>query len=512
MPHHADSVAAIPASTSLSSPHRQIALATFAAILLVCAVALVAENVLTLGFPFEKNFSEGWNAYNAQRFFTGAVIYDADFWRVNNYPIVSFLVVRGLDLLVHDLLLSGRIVALVSFVALGLLAAAAIRRFGGDRIDAVFGGICALGFGYLVAPAWIAVDDPQTLAEAIALGGLVAYLPAPATPRRLAVAALFCVLGLFTKPHLVAIPLAITIDLAVRAPRRLPLWFGSCAAVTFSLFGLTQVVAGGDFLSHLFSPRVFTVYHAYYHLMKYLLKFKVPLTIIALCSWRLLGSGRLVLSAYGLIAISTGAILSGFEGASYNLLQDAAVFLAIAAGVMLHELRRWAADDRRKSRALAKLTLAAATILLAQPMLSNSPKAFASLYHFDVLLEEAHVADRAFAADADYVAKKPGLAICESLLLCYRAGQPFTIDPFNAREYILAGKLDEAELVRRVAAGEFAVIQLRGEVCDDPASASCHILHGPRTVDRFTDAFLYAVNRYYRIDRRSPFGVFYIPR
>ncbi|HYM01922.1 MAG TPA: hypothetical protein VET85_03185, partial [Stellaceae bacterium] len=117
-----------------------------------------------------------------------------------------------------------------------------------------------------------------------------------------------------------------------------------------------------------------------------------------------------------------------------------------------------------------------------------------------------------FAADAAYLAQKQGAKICESLLLCHEAGAPFVLDPFNSRQYILAGKLDQGELIRRVAAQEFAVIQLRADISDDPASSGCHILHYPRKFNRFTDEFLYAVDRSYRIDRRSQLGVFYIPK
>jgi hypothetical protein len=89
-----------------------------------------------------------------------------------------------------------------------------------------------------------------------------------------------------------------------------------------------------------------------------------------------------------------------------------------------------------------------------------------------------------------------GPAICESLLLCYRAGQPFTLDPFNSRQLILAGKLDQKELIQRIAARAFGVVQLRAGICDDPEAVSSHILHDRRKFNRFTDEVLYAVDRY----------------
>src|SRR5215469_15975155 len=140
--------------------------AILAGVALIFALLLMAKNGLTITYLFEKNYNEGWNVYNAQRLINGELIYDDNYWRVNNYPIGSFLIVSGVNLLIGDLLLSGRIVALISFVAIGVLAASATRRLGGRGADAVFGAAGALGFCYLVAPGWIVVDDPQTLGEA----------------------------------------------------------------------------------------------------------------------------------------------------------------------------------------------------------------------------------------------------------------------------------------------------------------------------------------------------------
>jgi hypothetical protein len=107
-------------------------------------------------------------------------------------------------------LLSGRIIALVYFVYVGILAATATCGFGGDRVDEVFGGSCAPGFCYLVAPSWVAADDPQTLAEALMLGGLVSYISRPPDRIGLLRMAVLVTLGSFIKHNVVAISLAIT--------------------------------------------------------------------------------------------------------------------------------------------------------------------------------------------------------------------------------------------------------------------------------------------------------------
>jgi hypothetical protein len=215
----------------------------------------------------------------------------------------------------------------------------------------------------------------------------------------------------------------------------------------------------------------------------------------------------MILAAWGMISIISATILSGFEGTSYNMFQDAAVFLGIAAGVMTSESRKSGFRGR-----LATVLASALPFLVAQPILARAPDIAAQVYRAPALLESDRRRQETFLADAKYVSDEQGPAICESLLLCYVAGQPFILDPFNSRQYMLSGRLDQGELIGRIAAHEFAVIQLRADICDDPMTPSCHILHYRQKVDRFTDEVLYAIDQYYELARRSTFGSFYVPK
>jgi hypothetical protein len=469
-------------------------------------------NLLSLGYSFEINYNEGWNVYNADRLIHGAIVYDDNYWRINNYPVGSFLIIAGVNVLIHNLLLSGRLVALVSFAAIAVLAAMAVRRFGGGRTDAVFGAGCAAGFCYLMAPAWIIADDPQTLGEAVMLGALVSYIARPPDRLNLVRTAFLVVLGGFIKHNLVAIPIAITLDLAFRSPRRVAFWLVSCAGFATGFLGLTQIVAGGDFIDRLMSPRRYGWYGARYHLMKYLRLFKFPLAAIALSSSLVLAADRMILAAWGAISIISATIISGFEGTSYNMFQDAAVFLGVAAGVMMSELRKSEFPQLKFRGRLARVLASALPFLAAQPILARAPDYAVQVYHAPAHLDSDRRKQETFLADAKFIADKQGATICESLLLCYLAGQPFILDPFNSRQSILSGRLDQGELIRRIAAHEFAVIQLHADICDDLTTQSCHILHYRQKIDRFTDEVLYAIDQYYAVARHSTFGSFYVPK
>jgi hypothetical protein len=358
-----------------------------------------------------------------------------------------------------------------------------------------------------LAPAWIIADDPQTLGEAVMLGALVSYMARPSDRLDLLRTAFLVVLGGFIKHNLVAIPIAITLDLAFRSPRRVVFWLVSCAGFATGFLGLTQIVAGGDFIDHLMSPRRYGWYGARYHLMKYLRLFKFPLTAIAFSASQVLAADRMILAAWGAISIISATIVSGFEGTSYNMFQDAAVFLGVAVGVTMSELRKSEFRGR-----LARVLASALPFLVAQPILARAPGIAVQVYHAPALSDSDRRRQETFLADAKFVSDQQGPAICESLLLCYVAGQPFILDPFNSRQSMLSGRLDQGELIRRIAAREFAVIQLHADICDDPTTPSCHILHYRQKVDRFTDEVLYAIDQYYEVARRSAFGSFCIPK
>jgi hypothetical protein len=314
----------------------------------------------------------------------------------------------------------------------------------------------------------------------------------------------------FIKHNVEAIAIAITLDLAIRSPRRIPVWLACCGGFSAVFLVLTRAIAGGGFIGHLLSPRVFTWHGVHYHLMKYLRTFKFPLLAVILGSRLVFPGDRFILAAWGGASILLASIFAGFEGASYNMFQDAAIFLGIAAGVLFSELRRTitAAAGSGFTKFLAGL----AAFLLAEPILARTPSTLVQLYHSPALIAADRRSEEAFLADAKFISDARGPAICESLLLCYAAGQPFILDPFNSRQYILSGRLNETELIHRIAAREYAVVQVRADICDDPTTTSCHIVHSPQKVNRFTDETLYAVARHYDIARRTQNGAFYVPK
>jgi hypothetical protein len=231
------------------------------------------------------------------------------------------------------------------------------------------------------------------LGEAMMLGGLVSYISRPPDRFGLTRTAFLITFGVFIKHNILAIPLAITVDLAIRSPRQLLFWLACCVGLAAVFLWLAHLIAGGTFIDHLLSPRIFTGHGMRYHLMKYLRFFEFPLLPILLFSRAIFSRSRLILAVYGISSIATATILAGFEGTSYNMFQDAAVFLAIAVGVMLHELRKRIAAPGPGRERLATVVLGAVPLLLAHPILARSPEAFGRVYNVGALLEFDRRAD-----------------------------------------------------------------------------------------------------------------------
>jgi len=93
---------------------------------------------------------------------------------------------------------------------------------------------------------------------------------------------------------------------------------------------------------------------------------------------------------------------------------------------------------------------------------------------------------------------------------CFAAGKDLLLDPFNSRQLMLAGRLDEGRLVAEIAARRYAMIELRDVIATDSAAPARinPALHFPA---RFTEAVLGAIAASYHIERVSAGRVFYLP-
>src|ERR1700694_631963 len=113
---------------------------TIGAILIVssAAIASVAMPVASIGFIWEREYHEGWNAYYAARAAAGEMLYAGDPARLVSYPFLSFYLVSWLTPLFGNVLIIGRSINVISLVSVAICSAFIVGRLGGRRPEMLF--------------------------------------------------------------------------------------------------------------------------------------------------------------------------------------------------------------------------------------------------------------------------------------------------------------------------------------------------------------------------------------
>ena len=209
-------------------------------VLLVGAILvgmLLAGPLLTIPLRIPINYDEGWNAgFDARAALPGlGPLYPGpDSLVFNNYPPLGFLLVGELGRFVFgDMIVAGRTVALAALLAAGGLTGLCVRLLGGARSAAMASALLLLLLACSFYRGYVAMDDPQWLAQALMLGGLAVLLRGDVASRlrrgdlpwpQILGSALLMVAGGFVKHSLVALPAATTLWLVWLDRRAALMW------------------------------------------------------------------------------------------------------------------------------------------------------------------------------------------------------------------------------------------------------------------------------------------------
>lgn len=467
--------------------------AAAAVAILVLALISVALPVATIGIGIEKSYNEGWNAYHAAEVAAGEPLYTGDPARLVNYPFLSFYLIAGLKPIFGNVLLIGRTLNTIAFAMTAVLSAFIVRALGGGAIEMLLSAACAIGFQAIQANNWIASNEPQMLAEALMLAGLLCYVSGPPSTRRLAACAgLFAAAG-FVKPILIAMPLAVSVDLLRKDRRQFPIWC-LCGAVAIAGFAvLSEAITGNGWWREILAPRAYSWSLLPYHGRKLIIAFKWPMLLTAIyLLQRLPAPQKVLMRCYGAGALMSGFVLSGGYGVAENIYLDLTVFLGLAAGLALGRCRQALRD-------LRPTTLPSAAILplmLALPIVTRSPYYAGLLLDLPATLREYRQGEANFDRAKAVLRQHPGPALCEDLLLCLEAGKPLVIDPFSANSQILVGRLSEATMVADIARHRFSLIELPTQIHPDPDRPD-RIAPYLMNQGRFNKLTLDAIDQYY---------------
>ncbi|MGI4880587.1 MAG: hypothetical protein ACRYG4_24240 [Janthinobacterium lividum] len=462
---------------------------------------LMLAPVLTIPTHIPVEYNEGWNAYFTQRAIdpaSGPLYPPATALISNNYPPLSFYIVGAAARVIGDPIVAGRLVALFSLLAVALMAGRLARLAGAAPRWAVATTILFLYYVTMFFPRYVAMDDPQWSAHAVMLVGLGALFRSGAGRVRadagaVAAAALLIVTGLFIKHNLLALPAAVTLWLLIVDRRAAAIWCATGLAATLAALAVIDLKFGGNFvvdvLQHKrgFNPdglAAGAIGQLYF----------IPLIGVAATlvkRRRELHPGVTLLLIFAAIAVPLGICERAGDGVSSNAHFEAAIALAILAGVGLS-----IASDRRPGTSL--LGAPVMLVLLALPLLLLLPSRIVrGATAVATLNEQAAAWDRMEAK----IAATPGPVACELLAVCYWAGKDFEWDFFNQAERLRAGA-PLAPLGDRIAGRQFAAIALTRK----PGFADSDGQRLPQPLPRL-------IERYYRPAMTAPLDtVLMVPR
>ncbi|NHO33369.1 hypothetical protein [Acetobacter fallax] len=418
-------------------------------------LALIAAPVLGLSARIPFDYNEGWNAYAALRALglSGGPLYPAPGGLIaNNYPPLSFFVTGVLGWLTGDMIIAGRIIALVSLLTSAGLAGAVSRRCGPGGWGVAAAVLLPLLYVAAFSHDYVAMDDPQWFGIAIMLSAVLIFVSAPAgadgrpdlrAPRLIATAALMVTAGM-VKHNVLSWPAAVTFQLAVMAVRRrdwrpFGVWLISGAAFAAFAVGLCVVIFGPVFLTDvLHHSRVINP-----ALMLSGARRTSEILSLGLVSLTLIGRrpsvphGGLLARAAACSILWTLIQRTG-EGVALNAWFEPLIVLSILTGVAISAAgqREHGLSVTGPARFASRVGPAGLLGIALVPFLIGAwvllPRAVSQVVH---LKRDA----RAWDVFVDEVRRQPGQVGCSMAAICYWAGKDNLIDVFNYSEYVANG-------------------------------------------------------------------------
>ena len=425
-----------------------------------CAMAIVF--VALFWFPLKRtfanveiNYNEGWNAYRATMVASRIPIYGTwpiSFGTGTAYPPLSFHII-GLLGSANTFVAVGRWISLISLLMTGLLVALIVKRTSGLATAAIFSFLLyEIGIALLL-PDRIGMNDPQLLAEALSTAGLYFYLRNPLSTRLLCISALFFCLAGFTKQTVIVFPGAVAIDLLIRSRKAFVTWAAAMIACGGVLLGLTFLIDGPYFALHLSGKRTYSYWRAWSQFHHYALLFQALLVIATAWSIWALRSRRVFVLAL-LFSHVLAFMLSGGAGVDMNVFFNPLTAAVIACGLALSDFRFGLAEWRPAAFS------SAATLMFAFLFISIMIFVPGQLRRDREKMRVLPALENEFRSAVELTKASPGPALCESLLLCYKAGKAFEYESFSVRDEIKTGQVREVDVLQLLKTHHFQTVQI----------------------------------------------------
>lgn len=473
--------------------------------LAVLAVAMFAYPCLRIGADFEIDYNEGWNAFLQTLTMTGASPYTgAGPLFFNNYPPLSFYLIGALGLVLGDPVLAGRLLSVLAVAVISASAGVVVRANGGSRTDAVLATATCGAMFSAFATDYVGVDDPQLLAEGFLCAGFALYVNGKASPARMAMVALLFALGLLCKHNVLVLPLVVSVHALWRAPAAGRWTFLAVGLALLAIAGaVIMTLYGADFFHRLLAPRIYDATRGFLLTMEVLGRIQAPLAIAGLYLLLGRGAGPIpgMVGAYLVGSLLLGMAFSGGAGVDINIYFDTMIAAAMGCGLAATWLRNRSGLPHSAPAILA--VLANFGVLLLTPQVLGR-------IAVDTLGEYGE-REALFRADVAYLRAIPGPALCESMLLCVRAGKAVSVDPYNVLQASLTGRLPPHLLEDMLARREFPTVQI-SSTREHPKDEAPGLQVIPPRFVNFSDGVFDQLARTYTLDRVGLSGRFYRPK
>jgi hypothetical protein len=468
----------------------------------VMGLVSAVSPVLRMFFKLSIEYNEGWNVYNAARITQHVALYGQQYsWTQVIYPPLSFFVIAWLHYLGFDYLMAGRALSLTSLLACCVLVGLVVWRLTHNRRAAMFASFFCLTVFCTIAPTYVGMDDPQIFAQIFFLGGLLMYISGPPGFARLAATSLLFIVGGNIKHNLVEFPLAVLVDLCFVGRRKVAEYVVISSLLLGISIAVSMSVAGPYFVSNILMPRTYSFKHAIMHFVQSGFgPLQIPFLVVALWSVQALRNTTLRIGViFFWSSLLIGFAFGGGSGVNVNAYFGLFLSLSVMIGLFLHWFWEGGASGlgvRGRWDLAGRVGVPLVLLLSLAPSWVSLPGRTA--FH------AYSVAETRFLEEVSFLRSRPGPAICECLLLCYEAGKPFELSPFDSFMLVSHGRLSERPIIEGLQKAEFGAVQLNAPVDS--------YFEGYSDNFSFSQAFAAAIFNHYKLAFKERDFYIYVPK
>jgi hypothetical protein len=517
-------------------------------------------DIVRMGYLTPINYNEGWNVIHTSRFLAGQALYlpltGLPLTPVN-YPPLSFLIIGTLGYITGDLLLTGRVVSLISMLFIGYLIFQIVHNLTSQISAAFVGSFLWLALMVRMVPHYVGMYDPQLLAHVFSVGAFYLYSKwhNDLTVKRSSVLALVCCLALFIKHLLIAVPLTLGITLLLS--NRRAFWIFFFAGISFSslMLFITWFFGGEYFIANLVDLDRATSYWkvreemSLLFLTRYLGVFFLAPTILLFSRQK----GRAAALIYLFISVLIGSYAIRGVGVARNAWFD--FFIATSSNGYLKPLslsmvligliaNEWIIGQffspdgivepstASDIRVLQGMLILGGFVLITgsckgrcRYLLVYGTLAFALLpFSTNLNFEFQHILNRdrldqqeeIYRQDVKLLQSIPGPALFGQLLLGFDAGKTLLFDPFGASQMMISGRISENKLLDPINTKYFTAIVLGFDLEEALSKFSKEKVRSLKPTHRltWTDNTLKAIGQNYKLLKLKRLSnyYFYLPR